>query len=186
MWSSHSQVFIFLCYQYIFPLCTFFLMSKQMKSSVSFSQFRNFKSHESRRKTNKLEVSEMRSRDIDLITKLCTLTWLSESLKRQTWTLETKRCWTIKRVSATFDGLVDFCECRTLTFFLPLRLSPSPTLSLPCFLPLVPSHFLSNPNQTSSTSPSHPPSFRSFFTAHQTQSIWWLLALLKNYRVVRL
>lgn len=132
MWPSHSQVFIFLCYQYIFPLCTFFLMSKQMKSSVSFSQFRNFKSHESRGKTNKLEVSEMRSRDIDLITKLCTLTWLSESLKRQTWTLETKRCWTIKRVSATSHCcLASFRRARWFLWMSDFDIFPPPSPSLP-------------------------------------------------------
>lgn len=140
MWPSHSQVFIFLCYQYIFPLCTFFLMSKQMKSSVSFSQFRNFKSHESRGKTNKLEVSEMRSRDIDLITKLCTLTWLSESLKRQTWTLETKRCWTIKRVSATSHCcLASFRRARRISVNVGLwhcsSLSVSPRVQLSLCLP---------------------------------------------------
>lgn len=141
MWSSHSQVFIFLCYQYIFPLCTFFLMRKQIKSSVSFSQFRNFKSHESRGKTNKLEVSEMRSRDIDLITKLCTLTWLTESLKRQTWTLEAKRCWTIKRVSATSHCcLASFRRARWFLWMSDFDIfPPSPSLpesnSLSAFLP---------------------------------------------------
>lgn len=139
MWSSHSQAFIFRVISIFFHFARFFLWANKL-NRLSFSKFRNFRSHESRGKTNKLEVCEMRSRDIDLITKLCTLTW-SESLKRQTWTLETKRCWTIKHVSATSHCcLASFRRARWFLWMSDFDIfPPSPSLpesnSLSAFLP---------------------------------------------------